>query len=500
MTERSARTRVLIYAIHRTQAWWKHIGEHMGYDEAVVLTDRRNAGDRWLTDDFYRSYKRHIAGDTSIAPLLSADEVADCVARCRALRQLPRRKAEAMAQAMAEAADIAVRETRPDVMVSFPIDNYVQDTLARRAKAHGIPYFELTASALPGMSMLLHRGRLITSADPVDPGRVADAVKQLSDKTFRPTYVRRKRQHSVLRFVATVLYFKLRGLAFLLYSAAIRDPLNFHYVESRIDKAEFSDVAALRYVDPEWREKLAASPNDKRVLIGLQIYPEAAIDYWIRSRRLIQYEDMVVHTTRILSEAGYQVLIKDHPLQFGHNRARLTGALRHIPNVVIVPSDVPGEHLIELSGASVTLTGTLGLQAAMAGKVSIVGEAYYVGDTGFVVLRDWDQLADLPDLIEASRGAPVAKDKNERIVERLLSGSFPGDYHSFANFNPQAPSPRASPLGRTLGSRMRKLGPQGEDWHRRSMASQIDGRQHGIQDMAPEPADERSVGVGIAQS
>ena len=46
--------KALIYAIHRTQDWWRHVGDHLGYP-AVVLTDRRGQGDRWVTDDFYRA-------------------------------------------------------------------------------------------------------------------------------------------------------------------------------------------------------------------------------------------------------------------------------------------------------------------------------------------------------------------------------------------------------------------------------------------------------------
>ena len=51
--------RVLIYSIHRMEHWWKAVGEHLGHDGAVVLTDRRGAGDRSVTDDFYRAYRAH---------------------------------------------------------------------------------------------------------------------------------------------------------------------------------------------------------------------------------------------------------------------------------------------------------------------------------------------------------------------------------------------------------------------------------------------------------
>ena len=94
--------KALIYAIHRTHDWWRHLGDNLGYP-ATVLTDRRGQGDRWVTDDFYRAYRRFRGERREESELLPAAEVADVIARCRVLRWLPRRQAIALALAMAEA-------------------------------------------------------------------------------------------------------------------------------------------------------------------------------------------------------------------------------------------------------------------------------------------------------------------------------------------------------------------------------------------------------------
>ena len=69
--------RVLIYSIHRMEHWWRCIGDQMGFDQAVVLTDRRGAGDRWVTDDFYAAYDALRSGQDTSEALLTPAQVSE---------------------------------------------------------------------------------------------------------------------------------------------------------------------------------------------------------------------------------------------------------------------------------------------------------------------------------------------------------------------------------------------------------------------------------------
>ena len=97
--------RVLLYPVHRTVAWWRFVGQNLGWGESVVVTDLRDEGDISVVDDFYRALKRLRAQDLPDGLLLSPAEEADVIARCRLLRWLDRRLAGCMAQAMALAMD-----------------------------------------------------------------------------------------------------------------------------------------------------------------------------------------------------------------------------------------------------------------------------------------------------------------------------------------------------------------------------------------------------------
>lgn len=461
-------TSALIYAIHRTHDWWTHVGRNLGFDQVTVLTDRRGQGDRWITDAYYAAFKTHYAARSTASALLNEAEVDDVIARCRVLRWQPKRKAAAMALAMADAMDAQLEALKPDHIISFPIDNYNQDVLARLARRRGAAYFEVTASALPDMCMLMHRGRLITTAQPSDPALVEAKIHEIASPLFTPAYVQGQAAYTPVRFLKTLGYFRLRAAFFKLYSWYRRDPLNIHYQDAQPTlghKAKWSDVRVTGLVEPDWETKLEAFPAERRVLFGLQLIPEAAIDYWLEDLDLLRHEDMLVDLAGRLTAAGYQVVVKDHPLQFGFRQTALLDRLKTLANVVIVPYEVSGNALLARCGLSVTATGTLGLQAALLGSTSITGEAYYVTADDFVVLARWRDLDGVVEAIEARTPPASLHDRQVRIIDQLLRGSFPADLFSFRGFDPANPDPAAADLGRRLGTRIRELGPDGENWH-----------------------------------
>lgn len=465
-------TSALIYAIHRTHDWWRFVGQNLGFDQTTVLTDRRGEGDRWITDAYYPAYRARLRAGDAASPLLDAAEVEDVIARCRVLRWLSIRQSRAMVLAMADAMEAQLEAIRPDYVISFPIDNYNQDVLARLSRKRGLPYFEVTASALPEMCMLMHRGKLITTDTPPLPLEVEAKVHEIADPLFTPSYVQGQAAYTRGRFLRTLGYFRVRAAFFKLYSWYRRDPLNLHYMDAQPTlghKARWRDVRITEMVEPDWEQKLAAFPDDRRVLFGLQLFPEAAIDYWVEDLELLRHEDMLVEVARRLTDAGYQMVVKDHPLQFGFRQTGLLDRLKAFPNVVVVPYEVSGNALLARCGVNVTATGTLGLQAGLLGRQSVTGEAYYATEGDFVVLKRW---ADIDGLVEAlERHGPPASlhDRQARIVARLLRGSFSADFFSFRGFDPKAPNPAAAELGRRLGERLRALGPGGENWHARHL-------------------------------
>lgn len=445
--------RVLIYPVHRTVHWWRHVGQHMGWGESVVVSDLRGEGDISVVDDFYAELKR-LRPQAKPSGVLPPEVVADVVARCRLLRWLEPHLARCMVLAMAAAMDRVLAQVDPRVVLSFPIDRYVSDVLERCAAARGIRYLELTANVVPNMGMLLYRGALVQLAPTPPVDLVRKTTEEIADPAFVPTYVRKKTRYTPLKFVRTLGYFRARALAFKLISWAKRDRLNLHYLDAQPflgHKCRWKDIRIVKLINPRWREAIEAFPRERRVMFALQLFPEASIDYWLRNLALIDHENLVVEAAAAFSKAGFQVLVKDHPLQFGFRQTELIERLLALPNVVFLPYDVSGPELISVSGVSFSCTGTLGLQAALAGLKSVVTESYYASDEDFIIYRERADVAAVPQRVLAAPACTDLPVRRERIIAHLLRGSFEADFFSFQNFDPAKPAPGAEGMALALG-------------------------------------------------
>ena len=451
---------VLLYTIHRTDPWFRHVGRSMGFDRSYTVSDMRGEGDFCVADDFYRHEARFFGEGARESALLSAAEVKDVIARCRVLRFMGARRASSMALAMAEAFRSVLDDAKPDVILSFPVDRYVSDVLARVAAKRGVPFFELTVSAFSGMAMLMQRGVLCLGRRQPSAEEVGRHIEELTAPLFKPAYVRSAANFGPWRFLRVFAYFRVRGLFFWLLSLLRRDRLNLHYLDSQAflgHKPHLADIRIIGMVDRVWRSKIEAFPNDKRVLFGLQLFPEASIDYWIEDLALIEHEDLVFEAARAFSADGYVVVVKDHPLQFGFRQVALIERLLSLPNVVLVPYDVSGMEVLSLCGVNFTCTGTLGLQAALAGVKSITTRNYYTTDGDFILLENRAQVARLPEMVEAFPAVADLPARRARIVARLLQGSFACDFFSFRGFDAANPSAGATGVGEAAGRMIRDL-------------------------------------------
>jgi len=461
---------VLIFSIHRTEPWWRAVGNSLGYDRAVIVSDLRGDGDYCVADDFNAALRRwYKAGDPESA-LLSRAQLDDIIPRCRALRSLPRRRAVAMALAMADVFDALFDEIQPVAILCFPIDRYISDVFERLAKARGIRLFELTPGVIPGTSMLMYRGKLIKRLARPDADEVEAAMKIVANTNYVPSYVPSKVKYSAWRFLKIFSYFRLRGWAFKILAYWHRDPWNLHFLDAQsylIHKPKLSDVRIISMVDRDWRVALERFPKQKRLFIALPLFPEASIDYWIEPLELVDYEARVIEVAQTFSDAGYLVLVKDHPLQFGFRQTGLIDRFRTIKNLIVVPSEISGNEMLSLVDVHFTTTGTLGLQAALFGMKSIVTESFYSTPDDFIILRGREQLTELPRLVEAVAPPPSLYERQYRIIENFLRGTINEDLYSRENFEVNNVPPQIAAMGKVLGDTIEALGANGEDWHGR---------------------------------
>ena len=202
------------------------------------------------------------------------------------------------------------------------------------------------------------------------------------------------------------------------------------------------DVAVLDLLRKDWQTRLDAVPKERRVFIGLQLFPEASLDYWLRSQDLLPHDAVVLRYCEVLGAAGYHIIIKDHPLQFGFRQRGLLERLSKMPSVTCVPYDVPATYLIDKCDVSVTFTGTIGFQAALAGLCSVVTEAYYADEKHYLHVRNFGEIDGIVERIEKWRRPDDMDAARRQIVRKLVAAGTPGNYFTWKNFDRNDPVQR----------------------------------------------------------
>ena len=450
---------VMIFGIHRTSDWWRYIGQNIGFEHTFVVTELRNEGDISITDNFYKALKNRQSPSASPNDFFTEAEIKDIIARCRVLRWLNESLARSMLNAMAAVFDELLDIHKPSIILSFTIDRYVTDVLERRAAQRNIPFLELTASVFSGMSMLLQRGKPVELESVPKREVVYEKIQELIDPTYVASYAAKKNPYNRFKFIKTLGYFRLRAFVFKIISWWNRDVLGLHYLDAQPflgHKCRWKDIRITKLIDFDWKQKLTEFPREKRVLFGLQLFPEASIDYWIDDLELIQHEAMLVEAAKAFSDAGYLILVKDHPLQFGFRQTDVLLDLLAIKNVILVPYAVSAGELLSHVGVNFNCTGTLGLQATLRGMKSIVTESYYTGVGNFIKFSNREQIKDLPEHVE-NQELVLKFDAGYqyKVVENLLRTSFNGELFSFAGFDKNQPAQNALELARALGERLK---------------------------------------------
>ena len=212
----------------------------------------------------------------------------------------------------------------------------------------------------------------------------------------------------------------------------------------------------LGLLDRNWERRLAEVPRDRRVFVGLQLFPEASMDYWLKSPGMLAHDDVLVRYCEVLGRAGYHFFVKDHPLQFGFRQRDLFERLSSLPFVTLIPYDVPANLLIEMCAVSITFTGTIGFQAALAGRCSVVTDPYYASGNHFIHVRSVEEIGNLAERLERWQAPDDLTATRREIIRHLVEVSVKGNYFSWRKFDPgdQAARESVEPLAQSLNAHL----------------------------------------------
>jgi Capsule polysaccharide biosynthesis protein len=422
-------TNLMIFTRRNTTARWKYIAERLVFTSQVTVVGLLNDGcDVNVMPSFYHYYKNlddvNFAEDT-----IGADACQDIIQRCRLLRNTEPRRALKMIGAMWLAFDEAVKKNQPDLLVSFLVDFYPADILQRLLKRYGVNFIGLSGGILQDTVTFSAVGEYNFVREPTVT-ELDSALSEMMLPTFAPSVVSTKK-YDFSRFVKTKLFWHARSWLLSAQTIRNRDALNPEYMTTpkRGDDyyVRWHDRKVVNYMDAAWAQKLQAASFDKLVFVGLQYNPECSTDYWVQDIRLADWMASLVEIARVLTQNGFTVLVKDHPVMFGLRRVDIYEKLSQLPGVVFVPYEVRSQELIEKCKTTFTWTGTIGIQAVLAGRCAVVSTTYYRTEQDFIPLDTWEDIASLPariDRFKLPQGQELATAK-QRVIYQLCSSTVP---------------------------------------------------------------------------
>jgi hypothetical protein len=309
------------------------------------------------------------------------------------------------------------------------------DVLERVAKRHGAKYIEVTICLFKNTSMLLNRGVPIVLPEGITKSiTYQEAYDTLLSTTYKPVYVTKARKFTLFKWIKRFIWQYSRSMAFKGIMLLENDFKGLHYLDSQMylkHKVSIFDINFGKYIDWNYQEILLSAPKEKNIILALQLYPEASIDYWVNDLGIVDYEPYVLRFIEIMSNEGYNIFLKDHPLQFGFRQTNFIKKAKTNKNVFFLPYESDINQLFDYCGISMTTTGTVGLQSALRGLVSIVTPSYYSNEKDFIIINKADEITDLPKKLKSFVAPFDIEERRKRIIDHLYSITLTGDIFTF---------------------------------------------------------------------
>lgn len=125
---------------------------------------------------------------------------------------------------------------------------------------------------------------------------------------------------------------------------------------------------------------------------------------------------------------SYKLYVKEHPSSPGTRPYEFYKKIKQIPNVVLISANEKVEKLITKSVGVITLVGTVGLEAALAGKpVYTLGNVFYMYHPLCRKIENFDDLKkNLYDDVTYKSGAIDLENINLRFITSYLRNTIAG--------------------------------------------------------------------------
>ena len=323
---------------------------------------------------------------------------------------------------------------RPAAVVNELVAIEISEVLLIEARRRDIPYLAGMDCLVEGRSYWLKdpltlTGANITPCDTPAAETLAMArsyLERLRQPRYRPYYVRDLAGRRALRPVLAAL---VKSLA---WRARIRFGRRFQYEDYREEYAKRISVF-LRSFRSRY-DRIANLPAEAEVIFyPLHQEPEATLAY------MSEFYANQVHTIENILKClspGQVLVVKEHPVDKGSLlRDKFQALRKRLSGLYYLPAELHGRDVLTRAARVVTLTSSVGWEAANDGRpVYVMGRIFFDRVAGITRIRSFRELraALRVPLAEAPRADPAAI---ERLVVGMTAMSWPGNPFPHAHLN-----------------------------------------------------------------
>lgn len=360
--------------------------------------------------------------------------------------------------------DFVFEKEKPDLIISGCPSNLFEQITRYFADKNNVPWLALSESILGESRIDVHNlehtnSLLAPTFENLKESDITKDEKKLAEAFFekflshkkRPDYMRDQDMYlsyfNLLRgYVARIVRVKERLKVFYKY---IRNRKKFRKYDYRSElvlsrflgvfiedaKRQLRTILQKKFFDKYDYKK------DKFFLYPLHFQPE-----YTTSVLATYYTDQA-STVRNIAFAlpfGYRLYVKEHPSSVGTRPDWFYERIKEVPNIVLVPANESVEELIKNSSGLVVLSGTMGMEAALAGKpVYILGKVFYMYHPLCKKIGNFDELKestindlsnkqDIGDLKDINLRFAVSYIRNT-VLGSIISGARAKDTNDYSS-------------------------------------------------------------------
>lgn len=291
--------------------------------------------------------------------------------------------------------DFVFKKERPDLVIQEPPANVFNEIVYHLCKKNGIVYLGLTSSRFEGRIDIYDLG-CSCSRYKKDFKKMYDKHVDVSEEdkkfaqNFIASFINHKQLPSYMKAEGNYFY-KINLMKYYIKRARYVWKPRFRYLLSRRQWKQF-DYESEAILKSTFYAPYNAVKRKVRIFLLKNIFDSfnSAKDYFLFPLHLQPEASTSVQATYFCDQLNtiknigfslpfpYKLYVKEHPSAIGTRPKTFYKELKKIPNVFLVSPFESVKNLVKKSSGIITLTSTIGMEAALFGKpVYVLGDVFY---------------------------------------------------------------------------------------------------------------------------